>query len=171
MNYDEYRQLRAWSWYDGIYLSILWTASFACLVLTGKMPMLSTLFMLIALATPFFVLYRLGRFRNDALGGKLPFRKALFYCVRVFMNAAMLFAIVQWLYLKFIDGGTLVNTAISLLNRPEYKQMVEQMGLNAKMAADELAAITPLQFAATYFVENIIIGMLLSVPIALIMKK
>ncbi len=167
MTFNEYRQLRVYSWYDGIYLSVLWAASFACLIGITAWQSLSMAWMGLAAATPFFVAYRLRKYREEALQGRISFRRALGYCLRVFFNAATLFAIIQWAYMQFLDKGHLGTMLHMMLQNPESTEILKQAGTTAEELTTTFAGMSPLQFAFAYLIENVIIGAALSFPIAL----
>ena len=93
MNYEEIKQLRVYARYDGIYLAIVWTASFACFLLLPLSSVFSTFSSLLTISTPFFVAYRLKIYREVGLNGIISFKRAYFYCMRVFVNAALLFSL------------------------------------------------------------------------------
>ena len=108
MIHEDYKQLTAYARYDGIYLAIIWAASFACLLGIEALPVLAQFSFLLILSTPFFVAYRLKIFREEGRKGVISFRRSLFYCLRVFFNAAIIFSFLQWLYMRFLDNGKLL---------------------------------------------------------------
>lgn len=171
MTYDQYRQLRTYSWYDGIYLAVLWTTSFACLIGISAYPPLSLACNLITIMTPFFVAYRLRKYREEGLGGRITFRRALLYCLRVFLNAAILFSLMQWAYMQFLDNGHLAGMFHEMMQRPESSSVLEAYGMNTQDMVSAVNDITPTQFALTYFVINTLTGIILSLFIAAVMKK
>lgn len=171
MTFDEYKQLRIYSWYDGIYLAILWTASFACLIGTSSYPAFSFGFIFIALLTPFFVGRQLKKYRNEGLDGFISFPRALSYCLRVFFNAAFLFALIQFLYMQYLDHGRLFSMLTTTLMSADTTELMKQMNMNIDEMRTAFESITPLQFSITYFIENLIIGAFLSLPIAFLTKK
>ena len=171
MTIDDIQQLKRYSLYDGIYLAVLWSASFACLILTDRYQPLSIGFMLAAASTPFFVGWRLKKYRDEGLQGVISFRRAMYYCLRVFFNAALLFSIVQYFYMKYMDCGHLFNMLTSTLMTAEATGMMKQMNLDIEQMRTAFQSIGATQFALTYFVENLIIGILLSLPISFIMKS
>ncbi|MBQ7422332.1 MAG: DUF4199 domain-containing protein [Prevotella sp.] len=171
MTYEEYRQLRAYSWYDGIYLAILWIGSFACLIGAFKYPFLSMPCMAIAVSSPFFVAYRLAKFRDYGLDGHINFGRALLYCLRVFFNAAIFFAIAQYLYMNFLDNGQMVGYMQAMISQPEMQETFKQLNFPIKDISEALDMITPVSFTASYLIENCIAGAVLSIPVALAMKK
>ena len=68
---EDIMQVKAFARQDGAFLSLLWIASFACIVFaTG-----SSIGNLLMIATPFFVGWRLISFREDALDGIIAFRR------------------------------------------------------------------------------------------------
>lgn len=84
MVYEDFKQLTAYSRYDGFYLAIVWSASFACLLGTAFLPVLAQFSLLLTLSTPFFVAYRLRVFREEGRRGVISYRRSLLYCLRVF---------------------------------------------------------------------------------------
>ena len=86
MQLEEIIQMRAYARYDSIYLGILLTASFACAVIGAGGSFLGAIGNLIVLAVPFFVAYRVRKFRVEARGDHMTFAMAIAYCLRVFLG-------------------------------------------------------------------------------------
>ena len=171
MTLEEFRQLRLYSRYDGIYLAVVWAAAFASLILSGQYPLLGSVCMILTLSTPFFVAHRLRLFRQNGLDGVIGYGRALHYCLRVFFNASLLFAVIQWAYMKYVDNGQLVALLTHLAESEDTKAALQQWGFDIKVLTNAFTQVTPLEFATSYLVENILMGIILSIPIALIMKK
>jgi len=121
--------------------------------------------------TPFFVGYQLRKFREEGLDGQISFRRALVYCLRVFLNASILFSLVQWAYMQFLDNGHLADMFTAVIAQPEYAEAMRIYGMNPQELAAGLEGITPTQFALTYFVMNTFVGAVLSLIVAAVMKK
>ncbi len=171
MTYNEYRQLRAYARYDGIYLGVIWVASFACMIGITTWPFLNMLWMMLALSTPFFVAHRLKKYRDNALDGIISFKRGFAYCLRVFFHSALLLAIMQWAYMHFLDHGHLAQMLQTIFDTPQSHEVMKQVRMDAKELITVFSEISPLQFAVTYFGENIMIGLMLSFPIALISRR
>lgn len=171
MTFDEYKQLRAYSWYDSIYLAVVWAASFACFIGSMTMPLLGMLNTLLMLATPFFVGYRLKIYRKEGRNDQISFKMALLYCFRVFFNAAIIFSILQWAYMHFLDPNLFSRFWATVVEMPEMKTVLKQAGISMKEMSQAMADITPLEFASSMLIQNLIIGFILSFFIAAIMKK
>ena len=171
MTFDEFRQLKAYARYDGIYLSVIWIAAFASLIGCTQYQPLSMVCLLLMLSTPLFVAYRLRLFRQDALDGHISFGRALLYCLRVFFNAAFMLALAQWAYMRFIDNGRLATLLRTLTETEETKTVFRQMSIDSNTFIAAFEQVTPLEFASSYFFENVLIGIVLSIIIAMAMRK
>lgn len=172
MQFEEYKQLRAYTRYDGVYLAILWLASFACTVMSSLAQILAVIGELLILATPFFVAFRLKKYREDALSGHVSFSRALLYCLRVFFDGAIIFAILQWLYMKYLDGGRLATLYKSMMSMPEMQPVLKMYGLTQQQINETLEQmLMPSSLAFSSLTIAIILGGVLSVLIAAIMKR
>ena len=111
MIYEEYKQLSAYARYDGFYLSILWVASFACTLGGSLLPLLGHFSTLLLFSSPFFVAYRLRLFRDEGRNGIISYGRGLFYCLRVFFNASVLFSLLfrQRAHLSDDDNALLIS--------------------------------------------------------------
>ena len=103
---EDFIQVKAFARQDGAFLALLWTLSFAAMMFMPE----STIGNLLALATPFFVGWRLCSFRNYALDGAISLRRGYCFSVYTFVYASIIFAVVQFLYFKFLDHGTFFTT-------------------------------------------------------------
>ena len=164
MIYEDYKQLRTYSRYDGVYLAILWAASFACFVGSAWQSFLGTF--------SFFVAYRLRIFREEGREGTISFSFALMYCLQVFMNSAFLFSLLQWAYMSFLDNGTLFGIASKMLGMPQYQDFIKEMGLSTEDYLTSLREIfEPLTLATTGFIYELLRGAIVSFPVAAVMAR
>ena len=171
MRYENYAQLRAWSRYDGIYLAIIWIASFAALALMPYINWMSMVSLALAVSTPFFVGYKIKRFHKGVLKGSLTFSMALIYALRMFFIAAFFFAIAQWAYLTYLDGGRLMGYFTMVLSAPENAEIMRKAGLSVTDYTRAIQAVSPLEMASSYFIQNCLIGSMMSIVIAFFIKS
>ena len=172
MQLEEIIQMRAYAHYDSIYLGILLTASFACAVIGAGGSLLGAIGNLIVLSVPFFVAYRVRKFRVEARGDHMTYTMALTYCLRVFIGGGIFFAVCQWLYMQFLDGGRLLNAYRSMMSMPEMQPVLKVYGLSQQQVDDALAQMfSPLTLASYSFIMACIAGGIGSIIIAAIMKK
>jgi hypothetical protein len=173
MNPLEFTQLKAFARQDGTILGLIWIASFACFIGEFSNPMLGMAALILAVISPFFVAMRLRKFRDNSRDGVISFRRALAYCILAFFYASLLFAIAQYVYFRYMDHGFLVAQYNNMFNAPEAKQMMKVMaaGEQIKSGINLLASLRPIEIVFEFLSMNISIGIILSVPIAALMKR
>ena len=174
-NYQELEQVQAFARVDGVLLVTLWTASFVCMICSFSMPMLGLAGFLIGAASLVYALKRLKKFRDDVLDGTISYRRALAYSLFQYLDCSLLFAGVQYIYFRFIDHGFLMNQYAKTLQAPEVLDMMKRFyGLSAeeiKMMMDNLGMLTPIQIALQFFTTNVMMGVVMSIPAALIIRR
>lgn len=161
-------QVKAFARQDGASLSLLWIASFACVL---GMPQ-SMIGSLLALATPFFIGWRLCKFRDYALDGVLSFRRGYVYSTYTFFYAAVIFALAQYVYFRFLDHGTFCTMITDSINA--MMPLYENSGISKKELTESLSIIsssTPVQWAFTFMMQNICTGVIASLPIAAVCAR
>ncbi len=161
-------QVKAFARQDGLILSVVWMASMWLLMQRPD----SSWGALLMLCTPFFLAWRMKTFRDKVLGGAISFRRALCFACYVCLYASIIFALAQFLYFRYLDHGrflTIVRQALDVL-RPYYNQnniSFEDM----ELGCETLALMSPMHLTLTFMMQNLMVGAVLSVIIALIYKK
>lgn len=174
MTTEEYIQLRAFARVDGTYVGILWITSFACYLGGLTSPMLGLIAGIIAIISPFFAAKRLTKFRDDIRDGEISGKRSMLYYSLMFFYASLLFALVQYLYFAFIDGGYLMREYTSLLSSDEMKEAMKVYGITYEQMMQglkEFADSSPIMTALNIMTMNITIGIFLSLPVALVVKR
>lgn len=161
-------QLKAFARQDGFLLFLLWIASFAVIVNNPA----SSWGSLLAMATPFYVGYLLARFRNFALDGVISFRRALAFSLYTFFYASLLFAVAQFVYFRYLDNGTFMTMLLTSVKalEPVYRAQGISMS-ELQQSLSMIGQLTPVETAFIFMMQNILIGTLLSFPIAWIGKR
>jgi len=169
----EYIQLKAFCRQDGALLALLWTASFVCYVVGLTQPSMGVVALLLALATPFFVSYRLGKFRDECLDGVLSFKRGWAYVIFTFFYASLLFGIVQLVYFTYLDHGLFVSQLTQLFASPENEQMMKSMGMSDSLneALRMIAEMRPVDLVLNIMFSNLFIGVVTGLLIAAITKR
>ncbi|WP_314285869.1 DUF4199 domain-containing protein [Prevotella pallens] len=172
MNNEEIKQLRVYARYDGIYLAIIWAVSFTCFLLLPLSPIFSTFSSLLTISTPFFVAYRLKIYREIGLNGVISFKRAYFYCMRVFVNAALLFSLLQWLYMTYLDNGKVIRIITSVTSLSEYNSFFAAMGIDRKEFIAMLPeAFSPTPMAVNSLMYEVLLGAIISLIVSAIMAR
>lgn len=161
-------QLKAFARQDGFLLFLLWIASFAVIVNNPA----SSWGSLLAMATPFYVGYLLARFRNFALDGVISFRRALAFSLYTFFYASLLFAVAQFVYFRYLDNGTFMTMLLTSVKalEPVYRAQGISMS-ELQQSLSMIGQLTPIETAFIFMMQNILIGAILSFPIAWIGKR
>lgn len=180
MDYNELRQLRLYARYDGLYASILLLGSFACFLAlsltetgSGAWTLLTSLCPLIVLLTPVFIYRRLCKFRDEGLGGIISVKRALLYTIRTTTNAAFFFSLMQFVYLRFADQGTLMGIIerIIMSDKAQTEQILQSLNMTMSDYLGALQAVSPLALASNSFVTLAFGGILLGALMAPMAKR
>ena len=169
----EYVQLKAFARIDGARLAALWVVSFACYVIGISNPLYGVVAMALMIATPFFVSLRVMKFRDKGLGGVISFGRAWGYSLYMFFYASILLALAQYVYFAYIDHGYMLHSFSEALSSSEAQQMVKQYGAQQMVqeSLEQLGQMRPIDYALNILTMNIMIGAVLGLPIAALIKK
>lgn len=165
---ENFIQLKAFARQDGALLSLLWIVSFAATIYAPQTPIGNIL----ALATPFFIGWRLIKFRNYALDGIISFRRGFAYSIYTVFYASVIFAIIQYLYFRFLDNNMFMTMITETMKNimPVYAENglpVDEINKELSM----MAKLTPIQWAFMFMIQNIFIGFIISIPIAAVCMR
>lgn len=161
--------MRAFARYDGLWLFVLWMASFILYVAGFKTPILGTLAMILAVMTPFRSSRKLRYYRDEVLGGVISFRRAWAYVVLQFFYASLLFALAQFVYFTFIDKGFFMGQIAQMFSEPATVQAMQQMGMGQTLsqAVADLSQMRPIDLVLNIMTSNLLIGLIAGLPIGL----
>ena len=117
---DAFKQVKAFARIDGVFMAVLWAASFMAIIFDPQ----SVWGTMLAIATPFVAGARLKVFRDRALDGVISFRRGYAYLWYTFLYASLLFAAFQLVYFRFFDNGAFVGMLVGALQTIEaiYRQ-------------------------------------------------
>ncbi len=169
----DYQQLKAFARIDGALLALLWTMSFACYVIGLSNQFLGLIAIFLAIYTPFFVARRLLLFRNVVLGGAISFFRGWAFVILVFFYGGLLFALVQFIYLNYLDNGYIFSVFDESIKTPEFAAFAAQYGLSEAIEdmMAEFRQIRPIDFALHGLTTNITLGIVLGLPIAFFLQR
>lgn len=168
INTQHLAQLKAYAQLEGLYLSIYMTAGF---LLTMNAPE-SGLGNILTLCTPFFTAWRLRCFRDDVLEGSISLRRAAAFVIYTFFYASLIFAIVQYVYFRYLDNGTfavMVNQSAEIMK--PYMLANGMTGEEWQQSIDMMTGMTPIYRAFMFMMQNIVAGFVLALPLGVIYRK
>ena len=172
--HQDLEQMQAYARIDGLWLAVIWTASFVCFVGTFTYPSLATSVLLIGAGSLVFAALRLRRYRDEIREGVLSFRRGFLYSMLNYLYASLLFAMVQYIYFQFLDKGFVIGNYINMVNTDAFKEMAKSYGLSQtdwKIVMDNLSGLRPIEWAMQFFSMNVFMGFFVSVPVAMVMKR
>jgi len=161
-------QLKAFARIDGAILGVIWFISMWCLFKVSD----SIWGPVLMLCTPFFIVWRLQVFRNNALDGLISFRRAFAYSCYVFFYASVLFALGQYIYFAYLDNGSFIQLLTDSINliKPYYK--AQGVSTNEfDIALKAIKMMKPIDMVFTFMMQNLMIGAFVSPIISLIVRK
>lgn len=169
----EYIQLKAFARIDGAWLALVWVASFGCSIAGLMDPLLTFVSLALAVMSPFFVAKRLRVYRDTVRRGVLSFKRGWAFALLVFFYGSVLLAVAQYVYFAFMDKGFMVKMLSDALSAPETAQMMAQSGMSDlfSTSVQQLQSMRPIDISLQFLTTNIFLGMLLSLPIALVMRS
>lgn len=171
--HQDIEQMQAFSRVDGVWVALFWTASFACFVGTFTYPSLAMSVLLIGAVSLVFAALRVRRYRDQVRDGELSFRRGFLYSMLIYLHAALLFAMAQYVYFRFLDNGFIANYR-DLVSTDDFKQMAQGFGMSEidwKVVMENLASLRPIDLALQFFTTNVFMGFFISLPVALIMMR
>lgn len=168
---EDYIQLRAFARQDGLWVGLLWIATLGCFVGSIREPALQMGFITGVMATPFVIYFRLRRFRDGVLGGRISYGRAVTFCVMTAAYASILTAGATLAYFYFLDDGALINALRNNITIPELRESFRQTGIDPEELETEIEAIgklRPIDFAFSIFFNGIVTSSLLGMILGLI---
>lgn len=171
---EEYEHIKAYARIDGAIMGGLWILSFICFIAQFYMPLLNMASMIIGVVSIIVTAMRLKNFRDNILDGVISYWKAYGYSMLTYFYAALLMAAAQYIYFQFIDNGFLISQYTAMTSSPEFKSMMTLYGIKAeemKLTMDTIASLRPIDVALQFFSTNIILGLVISWPIAALIKS
>lgn len=173
MTPNDYIQLKAFARVDGLWLALLWIASFSFYILGLATPGYSLLALLLAFSTPLLVWKRLKNFRDFGLDGHISFLRGWAYIILLFFYGSLLFAIAQFCYFYYLDQGYLLSMYTQMISLPENAAVIKEAGLQQMLdeALNTLGAMRPIDLSLNMLTTNMMLGVIVGMPIAGLLQR
>lgn len=112
------------------------------------------------------------KFRDGALDGCISFKRALAYCLLTFLYGSLLFAAVHFVYFTWLDHGYFFSMLSKMMMAPENIQALgKEMMTAVQQSLAAVTAMRPIDLALNIMMSNVFIGIILSLPLAAVMKR
>lgn len=157
----------------GTGMGLFWAFKFILFPLGLMIPLLQLLFLILTIAVPIVGYKFAKRFREQCCEGVVTFSRAFLFTTFMYMYAAILVAVVHYIYFRFIDNGFIISTYQTL-----WDQVKETATANLMPALEQydeainlIAGMTPLDLTLQMISNNIFVGILMTVPTALLVMR
>lgn len=158
----------------GTYMGIYWILKFILFPVGLTIPFLMFLFAGLTLGVPFMGYYYARTYRDKVCGGSIKFLQAWVFTVFMYMFAALLTAVVHYIYFRFIDHGFIINTYMEMLEKgsqtPQFTAM-ESYITQLKDMLELIRTLTPIDITMQLMSQNVFYGSILAVPTALLVMR
>lgn len=158
----------------GTYMGVYWILKFILFPLGLGIPFLMFLFIGLTLGVPFMGYYYARTYRDKVCGGSIKFLQAWVFTVFMYMFAALLTAVVHYIYFRFIDHGFIINTYMEMLEKgsqtPQFTAM-ESYITQLKDMLELIRTLTPIDITMQLMSQNVFYGSILAVPTALLVMR
>ena len=168
----------------GAVAGVYYIGKFCLFPLSLHSTMAALLFLGLTLVVPFLIYQLVKRYRDQYCGGHIEFTRAFFFSMLTMGFGSLLAAAAHYIYFAFIDGGAMVealeqsieqlqNIDFSVLEEAnadaitQFNQYVEAMTQTAR----QLQTLSPIDITMGMLSNNFSWSVILSLPIALIVKN
>lgn len=168
----------------GAVAGLYYIAKFCLFPLSLHSTMAALLFLGLTLVVPFLIYQLVRRYRDQYCGGQIEFTRAFFFSILTMGFGSLLAAAAHYIYFAFIDGGAMVGALTQSIEQlqsielsaleevdadavTQFVQYVEVM----KQTAQQLQALSPIDITMGMLSNNFSWSVILSLPIALLIKK
>ncbi len=176
-----FKQTNAFAMNYALPYGFYWIFGMLCFVCSPNQTLFSLAFYFVFASTPIIGYKLLCRFRDRVCGGAITFSRGYLFTLLVYFYAALILAAAVYVYFQFFDNGTFIDNYLQALDSPEVKQAFQQESMkqlvngaglkDLKSALEAMQSVSPVVYAANILDLNIFLGLLLSVPTALLAMR
>jgi len=151
-------------------VALCWVVSFLCSMYGVRYLILGNLGLLIGIYSIYYA-GKLIRDYNRQAEVKTHFMQAWWMALLIYFFATLCTTFAQFIYFRFIDNGMMAQTMNETLKQmmeiPQYKELLN--GASKQDIKQAIAAMgNPTQVTYMFFISNTMLGLILSLPTALI---
>lgn len=161
----------------GTYLGLYQIVKYALIVLSLNSPLFSLLLMVAIIGVPFFIYFLIKRYRDKYTEDYFPFAISWMLTLITIFFATLLSVMICYLYMRYIDRGTLFDSIINQLqNMKEFystsdiansTELVSQLD----MIMDLFKSITIKELTKQLLSVSLFWGNLIAIAVALFTAK
>ncbi len=119
-----YNQARAYASHFGLWIGLMWIASFICSMYSFDHMMLGHLGNIIAIFSFFVLVRQVKNYRYQI--SDMSLLQCIWMCFTICIFAGLITTGVQALYFHFLDNGHLVDSLARMFSQEDYRALFEQ---------------------------------------------
>jgi hypothetical protein len=168
----------------GAVVGLYYIGKFCFFPLSLHSTMAALLFLGLTLMVPFFIYRLVRRYRDQYSGGKISFSQAFIFAVFVMGFGALLATVAHYIYFAYVDGGAMVGALVQSVETLQSVDLGELEGVDTDAIAQfnqyiglmqqtmqQLQAMTPIDMTLGMLSNNLSWSIIVSLPIALLVKN
>lgn len=159
----------------GTYMGVYWILKFILFPLGLSLPFFQFLFIGLTIGVPFMGYYYARMYRDKVCGGYINFMQAWLFTLFMYMFAALLVAVAHYVYFQFIDHGHIFNSRERLIQQaidtPNIPIKLKDFFLHLKDVIKMTPQPSPIEITMHNISLNVLIGSILAIPTALLVKR
>lgn len=147
-------------------IGVAWSASFLCHMYGLTWPLLAHIGNIVGIFSIFILYNDVCIYRR--IFEKVQLRKCINLSVLTGFFGCILTSMVQYLYFQFLDNGTMMSSILSVLELPEYAEMLKQMSPEMPSIADMTKMLTSMT-VGDLTLQLFIMNLMICIPTCIIM--
>lgn len=149
----------------GFVMGIYWVIKYVFFILGFSHPTANIVYWSLSCLVP-YIAYKMTRRYRENIGGKLGFFHAWQFGVLLYFFAAILVSLEHYLFYRFIAPPDLLMRTVS-----DMEEALKESGASqALLDAIKEIHVTPIQMAIQGIFNNVLYGIILSIPVALLAR-
>ena len=149
----------------GFVMGIYWVIKYVFFILGFSHPTANIVYWSLSCLVP-YIAYKMTRRYRENIGGKLGFFHAWQFGVLLYFFAAILVSLEHYLFYRFIAPPDLLVKTVS-----DMEEALKESGASqALLDAIKEIHVTPIQMAIQGIFNNVLYGIILSIPVALLAR-
>ena len=146
--------------------------------------MAALLFLGLTLMVPYLIYRLTKRYRNQYCGGRIDFFRAFIFSMYTMCFGALLASVAYYIYFAYIDGGAMVGALAQSIEQLQSVDIAILEGVNAEavvqfnqyielmqQTVQQIQAMKPIDITLSMLSNNVSWSIVLSLPIALLVRK
>lgn len=152
----------------GLALGIFWMIKFIFFILGISNPLFIKIFTVLTIAVPFLAYYFTKKYRDEKLGGQISFFHAWRFGMMLYFFAALVVSLEHFVIFQYVVQHDFYEKFLTTL-----VDMMKQSEMNTStiQSIAKMSTPSPIHIAVQNIFNNMFYGILLSLPVAILLRR